>query len=241
MSKTPFFWISIFAIISILINTLGIYTVHKKLKWNDILENYLLCFAAGVLITTPLVIILPHSVEHSENGGLFALFGFLFMFFISKIIKTHFHDKEMAFGMTAAIAMGIHSLIDGVVYSVTFEITFLAGIASGIGILAHKFADGVLTYTFLIKANIEKKKAFLYAFILAGLMTPLGAFITYPFIRNIDEKTLALLSGFVSGVLLYTSASHLIPEARENQHKHSSIYFISGILFALLMSIFHKH
>jgi len=238
--KDPFLWITIFAIISLLINTLGIYAVYKKANLNENTKNYFLCFAAGVLITTPLVIILPHSIECSQKGGLFALFGFLFMFSASKILRTHFDDKDMAFGITAAIAMGIHSLIDGIVYSVTFKITLLAGIASGIGIVAHKFADGVLTYTFLIKGNIEKKKAFLYAFILAGIMTTLGAFITYPFVRNIDEKTLSLLSGFVSGVLLYTSASHLLPEARENEHKHSSIYFVSGIFFALLMSVFHK-
>jgi zinc and cadmium transporter len=237
----PIIWITIFVLTSLIINTIGIYAVYKKNNWNENTKNYFLCFAAGVLITTPLVIILPHSIEHSENGGLFSLFGFLFMFVISKILRTHFDNKEIAFGITAAIAMGIHSLIDGIIYSVTFKITLFAGIASGIGIVAHKFADGVLTYTFLIKGNIEKKKAFLYAFILAGVMTPLGAFITYPFVRNIDEKILSLLSGFVSGVLLYTSASHLIPEARENEHKHSSIYFISGIIFALLMSIFHKH
>jgi zinc and cadmium transporter len=239
--KNPFTWILFFAIVSLLINTLGIYAVHKKKNWDENTKNHLLCFAAGVLITTPLVIILPHSMEYSEKNGLFALLGFLFMFSLSKILRTHFSDKETSFGITAAIAMGIHSLIDGIIYSVTFKITLFAGIASGIGIVAHKFADGVLTYTFLIKGNIEKTRAFLYSFILAGFMTPLGAFITYTFVRNIDEKMLSILSGFVSGVLLYTSASHLLPEARENEHKHSSIYFISGIIFALLMSIFHKH
>jgi ZIP family zinc transporter len=43
------------------------------------------------------------------------------------------------------------------------------------------------------------------------------------------ESALGLMLGFVSGVLLYVSSSHLLPEAREHEKKHSAIAFIAGI------------
>ena len=41
--------------------------------------------------------------------------------------------------------------------------------------------------------------------------------------------------GFVSGVLLYVSASHLLPEARQEEKEHSYIAFLSGVGLALFI------
>jgi len=43
--------------------------------------------------------------------------------------------------------------------------------------------------------------------------------------------------GFVVGVLIYLSASHLLPEAREHEKKHSSWAFLAGVVLALLIVI----
>lgn len=75
----------------------------------------------------------------------------------------------------------------------------------------------------------------LYAFMIAGLTTPIGAFIVYPFVSRVKDVELGLLLGFAAGVLLYLSSSHLLPEAREQEKEHSSIAFLAGVGLALVI------
>jgi zinc transporter ZupT len=44
---------------------------------------------------------------------------------------------------------------------------------------------------------------------------------------------MGLALGFVGGVLIYVSASHLLPEAREHEKFHSQTAFLLGVLLAV--------
>ena len=224
-----FLWIAGFAILSALVNGMGILTIYKHREWAEKSKNYFMCFAAGMLISTPLIMSLPKAIQSDTHAGYISLLGFLFMFLSNKLVKYHTKEKELAFGVTAAEGIGIHSFVDGIIYTVTFNVSILMGVLAATGLVVHEFAEGVITYLFLIKGGIDKKKAILYAFLIAGLTTPLGAFVVYPFVSKMGESALGLMLGFVSGVLLYISASHLLPEAREHEKKHSTIAFLSGI------------
>ncbi|HEY62021.1 MAG TPA: hypothetical protein G4N95_05155 [Anaerolineae bacterium] len=70
---------------------------------------------------------------------------------------------------------------------------------------------------------------------IAGLTTPIGAFVAYLFISKVKGSTLGLMLGFVVGVLLYVSASHLLPEAREHEKEHSTFAFLGGVGLALFL------
>lgn len=232
---TTFHWIIIFAIISAVFNSVGILAISKNKKWTDKLKNYLMCFAAGVLITSPLILALPQAFSKNKYAGLAALAGFLFMFFSNKLIREKSGHKDLAFGLTAVEGIGIHSFIDGIIYTVTFSISILTGFLSGVGLIVHEFAEGVITYSFLIKGGFQKKKAIFYAFLVAALTTPVGALIAYPVINRLNSSVLGLMLGFVAGVLIFVSASHLLPEARDHDEKHSSLSFLAGIAFSILM------
>lgn len=194
-----------------------------------------MCFSAGVLITSPLILALPEAFDKNKYSGFFALIGFLFMFFSNKLIKKKSQDKDLAFGITAVEGIGIHSFIDGIIYTVTFSISILTGFMSAIGLVIHEFAEGVITYTFLVKGGLKRKKALFYAFLASALTTPIGALVAYPVISKIGDSTMGLMLGFVSGVLIFISSSHLLPEAREDEKKHSSISFVFGVLFSILI------
>ncbi len=232
---TTFHWILIFAFLSALFNSIGIFFISKNKKWTDGLKNYLMCFSAGILITSPLILALPEAFAKNKYAGFFALIGFLFMFFSNKLIRKKSQDKDLAFGITAVEGIGIHSFIDGIIYTVTFSISLLTGFMSAIGLVIHEFAEGVITYTFLIKGGLKRKKALFYAFLVSALTTPIGALIAYPVISKISDSTMGLMLGFVSGVLIFISSSHLLPEAREDEKKHSSISFVLGVLFSILI------
>ena len=230
-----FYWVAAFALVAALVNGAGIITIFRRRAWADRSLPYLMCFAAGVLITTPLLHALPNAVAKNANAGGAALAGFLFMYLSNRVIRYHTGEETLAFGVTAAEGIGIHSLVDGVVYTVTFNISILTGVLAGIGLVVHEFAEGIITYLVLLKGDVTDRTAALYAFFVAALTTPVGAFVAYPLVSELDQGALGLLLGFVSGVLIYVSAAHLLPEAQSYEKNHSMIAFVTGVSLALFV------
>lgn len=232
-----FIWMSIFAIAAMVVNSIGIFAIYKNRKWADKYKEYFICFAAGVLISSPLIMAFPEAVQKNPNAGIAALGGFMFMFFSNKLIKHKTKQTELAFGITAIEGIGIHSFIDGIIYCVTFNVSIIIGILAGIGLVVHEFAEGVITFSVLTKGGLSEKKSAFYAFLVAALTTPVGAFVAYPFISRLNDNVLGLALGFAAGVLIYISASHLLPEAREHEKEHSYKAFVLGVALALLIML----
>jgi zinc and cadmium transporter len=234
---STFTWISIFAIGAMLVNSFGIWAIYRKREWAHKTKEYSMCFAAGILISSPLIISLPHALQKNPHAGFVALAGFIFMYFSNKIIKHKTKQKELAFGITAIEGIAIHSLMDGISYTVTFSMGTVIGVLTGVGLVIHEFAEGVITFSVLLKGGVSEKKAGIYAFLVAALTTPIGTFIAYPLVRNLSDDILGLALGFVSGVLIYVSASHLLPETSEHEKKHSTVAFLAGIAFTLIVML----
>ncbi|MBN1437919.1 MAG: ZIP family metal transporter [Anaerolineales bacterium] len=230
-----FLWIAVFAVLSALVNGVGILLLHYHRSWAERVKTLFMCFASGVLISTPLMLALPQAVEKNTYAGFTALLGFLFMFFSNDLIKKRTQTESLAFGIVAAEGIGIHSFIDGVIYTVTFSISILTGFLAALGLVIHELAEGIITYTVFLKAGVKERTAMLYALLVAGLTTPLGAFLAYPLIHKLSPENLGLILGFVSGVLIYISASHLLPKARAEEEKHSSYAFLGGVGLAMFI------
>lgn len=234
---STFMWVAIFALSAMIVNSIGIWVIYKNKVWAEKNKEYFMCFAAGMLISSPLIMAFPQAIEKNANAGLAALTGFIFMFFSNKYIKHITKQDELAFGITTIEGIGIHSFIDGIIYSVTFSVSIFMGILAGIGLVVHEFAEGVITFSVLIKGGVSDKKAIVYAFIVAALTTPIGAFLAFPFVSNLNSSTLGLALGFVVGVLIYISASHLLPEGRGYDKEHSYLAFLAGIGLALFIML----
>ncbi|TMT86733.1 zinc/iron permease [Haloterrigena sp. H1] len=233
--SAEFYWIARFAIVAALVNSAGIVAIFRYREWAERYLTYFMCFAAGVLLSMPLVLALPNAITNNSNAGFSALGGFLFMFFSNKLMTYRTQQESLAFGVTAAEGIGIHSLVDGVVYTVTFSVSLLTGILAGTGLVVHEFAEGVITYLVLLKGNVTERAAAGYAFFIAALTTPIGAFVAYPLVTRLGQRHLGLLLGFVSGVLLYVSASHLLPEASAHEQKHSTVTLMAGVGLVLFI------
>ena len=53
MGLDKYFWIALFSISAMLVDSFGIWVVYKKCEWADKVKGYCMCFAAGMLITSP--------------------------------------------------------------------------------------------------------------------------------------------------------------------------------------------
>lgn len=229
------FWrIIIFSISAALINAFGIYVIYKNKKWTEQAKTFLMCLAAWVLLASPLMFWLPEAITKNEYAGFAAVVWFLFMLLSNNIIQKKTKQKSLAFGITAMEGIGIHSFVDGVIYSVTFSVSILVGMLSWIWLVLHEFAEWVIVYSVLLKSGISRKKAIVYALLISSFTTPLWALIAYPFINMLSPSAIGLALGFVVGVLIYISAAHLLPEAREYEKKHSTRGFLLWIVIALL-------
>lgn len=235
MRSTSLFWIMLFGISAMVVNSIGIWIIHKNREWAQRNKEYFMCFAAGMLISSALIIAFPEAYEKNSQAGLAALAGFAFMFFSNRFIQYKTKQDELAFGITAIQGIAMHSFLDGIIYSVTFSVSTQVGILAGIGLVIHEFAEGVITYSVLLKSGLNQQKALLYAFLVAALTTPIGAIIAYPLVQFLSSSLLGLALGFVVGVLIYISASHLLPEVREHESKHSFLALLSGSILALIV------
>lgn len=52
---------------------------------------------------------------------------------------------------------------------------------------AIEFAEGLITFSVLVNAGLKEKNAFYFAFLVAALTIPIGAFIAYPFVSGLSS------------------------------------------------------
>jgi zinc transporter ZupT len=134
------------------------------------------------------------------------------------------------------IGIGIHSFIDGVIYSVTFNVSIFTGILAAIGMVLHEFPEGIITFLLLQRGGFSRKKAIVWALIAAAFSTPLGTLISYPFIHRIDREILGLMLAFSAGVLLYVGATHLLPAVEHEGRRLTVLSLLAGILVAVVLT-----
>jgi zinc transporter ZupT len=145
--------------------------------------------------------------------------------------------KTWHFGIVLLKASGFTPFVDGVIYAVTFSVSILTGFLSATGLVVHEFAEGAITYLVFMQAEVKQRTAIFYALLIASFTTPLGAFIAYPFMNKFSESGLGLMLGFIAGVLIYISASHLLPEALGDKKEHSIFAVLGGVGLAIFIVV----
>jgi ZIP family zinc transporter len=130
------------------------------------------------------------------------------------------------------LGIGIHSFIDGIIYTVTFSVSALTGTLAAIGMILHEFPEGIFTYVLLLKGGVGDRRALLGSFVAAALTTPLGMLVSYPVVSRIDPSTLAALLAISAGALIYVGASHLLPTAEREPQRYSLIALGAGVALA---------
>jgi zinc transporter ZupT len=133
------------------------------------------------------------------------------------------------------LGIGFHSLLDGVIYTVTFNVSFFTGILAAMGMILHEFPEGIVTFLLLERAGFSRRMSTLYAILAAAVSTPIGTLISYPFIRMIDQSTLGALLALSAGALVYVGASHLLPAVERENKRYTLVSLGIGVLVAAVI------
>ncbi|WP_442906149.1 ZIP family metal transporter [Kitasatospora sp. NBC_00458] len=130
-------------------------------------------------------------------------------------------DGQQGVGLTAALALVGHSLMDGFAIGAAFQAGTTVGTVVAIAVVAHDFADGFNTYTLTRLYGNDKRRAL--TLLAADALAPVtGAAITLLF--TISEHLLGLYLGFFAGFLLYLATSDILPEAHSPHPSRSTLF-----------------
>jgi zinc and cadmium transporter len=229
------------SMIACAVTCIGIYIIGKFESWGSNNSVYFMSFAAGVLISVSFIHIIPKSISISADAPIYLLGGFLTLYLFNRFIQTfvchEYESRNYAIGIIPMIGIGFHSFLDGMIYSVTFNVSIFTGVFTAIGMVLHEFPEGIVTFLLLKDSGFSKGKSTLYAFLAAALSTPLGALVSYPLIHKIEGKPLGNLLALSAGALVYVGASHLLPAVEKENKAHSLLAMASGVLVAMIIVI----
>ncbi len=184
--------------------------------------------AAGILITTSLVDILPQTFNLAnsanvllENVMILTVVGFLFLYIISRMVSRHVFNKSGEYvevkhplgGVFATSELSVHSFIDGLAIGFGLEADFHVGIIIALAVICHDFTDGLSTVAVMLNSGNSLRNS-LKMLLLDAVAPVLGAVATLFF--QLPTYYLVILLPFFAGGFLYLGASDLLPQAHEN-------------------------
>lgn len=239
MNLSTFWAVLLASLLACLVTSIGIYVIFKYEQWGNKNIAYFISFAAGVLISVSFIHIIPKSFSMNQNAPVYLLLGFMGMYLINRFINIMVcHDRNcdnLAIGVIPMIGIGLHSFIDGVIYSVTFNVSIFTGVLTAIGMVLHEFPEGIVTFLLLERAGFSHKKSILFAFLAAALSTPIGTLVSFPFIQSISSSSLGILLAVSAGALVYVGATHLLPAVEKEAKKYTIFSLMAGIAIAVLI------
>lgn len=195
---------------SVIGGLLPIYTGLKHIR-----TNYMVGFAAGVLISTAVFEMLPEAVMESNIKIVNPLaLGFFSLYLLEKSVMIHACKETECdihtSGWIGMIGLGIESILDGIAIAVGYITEPALGIIIAFAVAVHELPVGFSTTVIMKRSDFNRKNT-LIALLVTSFLTVFGALIAGFFPREYFGEILA----FTAGTFLYIGASDLLPHAHE--------------------------
>ncbi len=219
----------------------GLLLIVKNLNKNFLIT--LVSFAAGALLATSLLDLLPEAVESAENVDdifKFTLAGIALFFFIERYLLWfhHHHEEEDHVVETpvapALVIIGdsVHNFIDGLVIAGAFLADPAVGWTTTLAIFLHEVPQEISDFSVLLYSGMSKTKVILYN-VTSALAAVIGAVVGYYALSSVESFVPSLLA-MAAGMFIYIAGSDLIPEVHKVFHKKAafiqSLFFVAGIV-----------
>lgn len=235
------FWTALTtSLLAALVTSAGIYTIRRYADWGNRNTTYFMCFAAGVLISASFLHIIPKSLSMSAQAPVWLLVGFMGLHLFNRFITAFVCErdpsrKNYALGLVPMLGIGFHSLIDGFIYSIAFNVSMLTGFLATLGMVLHEFPEGIITYVLLRRSGFSDLKSMWLAFLATAVTTPVGMLISFPLVSDIEAQSLGALLALSAGALVYVGATHLLPRAEQERRRFSLVALAGGVLVAIII------
>ena len=205
----------------------------------------IMAFSAGLLIGVVFLDLVPEIAELSHESSIdmrglmiVLICGFMAIFLLEKLTiihseKTHGEaGHHHAVGLAGAIGLSFHSFLDGLAIGVGFQAGKEVGFVVLAAVLAHDFADGLNTVTFMLATRNSRWRTI--GLLVVDASAPvLGALLAN--VLRIDPVMLAYQLAFFAGFLLYFGASDLLPQVHDRPRFTLISSTVAGLLVAWLI------
>ncbi len=224
----------------------GISAVRWKQDFAIRYSHYVNSFAAGSLITIALAELLPESVELASPSN--AMLAVLITFFVFYLLEAtivfhsgaaiHFDEQcqveRHSKGPVIFSGLFLHSLIDGFVIAIGFQVSTELGLLAAMGVILHELPEGITSFALLLR-SMQKRTALLLS-VAVGLATPVGASIALGPLSGLSESAMGIMLAIAGGSFLYIAASDLLPETHERDvlQNVASVLVGAGLMYLLI-------
>lgn len=208
-------------------------------------ELILLSFAAGVLLATTFLELLPEAISLERAPGniftatLAAMIGF---FLLERLLHGfHIHEDEARERHVAAppylilIGDGLHNFIDGVAIAASFAAAPELGVVTTLAVIVHEVPQELADFGILVAGGMTTRLALLLNF-LSGLTAVVGALVFFAGGVAV-QPYVAWFMAATAGMFLYIASADLIPQLHHQRtlHPGAQLPFLGGILLIALL------
>jgi zinc transporter ZupT len=183
-----------------------------------------IALTGGMVVAVALFDVLPESLEavdDAERVGALVGAGFVAFFFAERGLVLHHRDEpeqaraHQEVGALGAAGLSAHSFVDGVGIGLAFGLSDTAGILVFLAVVAHDFADGLNTVSFVVMQSGDRDRALRW--LVVDALAPLAGALVGAAV-SISSYALGNILAVYAGIFLYIGATDLLPEA----HAHAS-------------------
>lgn len=194
--------------------------------------------AAGMLLATGLLGLLPEALALNPSAPLWVLLGMGIFYIVESFVTIHACTEETCvehkLGILSTLGIGLHSLFDGLAIAVGFEVDARLGLLTAIAVILHELPEGVFTSSLLLHAGFPRRNVIL-ATLAVAVATPAGALLALAFAPRLTAGGVGGLLGLVCGSFLYVAASDLVPETHRHRTKWTLAFFALGVLITMAL------
>ena len=200
---------------------------------------YIMAASAGLLIGVAFLDLLPEVYElgHAHGIAMRALMvavilGFAAIFLLEKLTIIHSekqHDlpgHHHNVGLVGALGLSFHSFLDGLAIGVGFEAGTKVGFIVLLAVVAHDFADGLNTVTFMLATRNNKWRT--ATLLVVDAVAPVVGALAAGAL-NIAPRVVAYQLSFFAGFLLYLGASDLLPQVHAQPRRVLIFSTLAGL------------
>ena len=226
-------------------------------KVNQVTLSVILGFAAGIMIYTAFMKLMPDSISILSSQLSYALskitstvcffVGIVLLYPLGYLVKlwkkkeVERYDASLQYYRRVAILVLLtitaHSFVEGLATFLSFLATPLVAIPLVLSIIVHNFPEGMTIGALFnkISDSMNRRRAIFYS-VIASLFEPIGALMAYIFILKYSNPVLTgILKAFLSGLLVATALNELIPNSQLKGNRKVSVQSI--ILGMFIMGV----
>ncbi len=234
-----------FGVIAACVTSLGLFFVARWADWAQRHASLFGLAAGGMLVTLTLMHIAPEAMARTPRAPGWMLGGYLLGLALNLVVRAlPGGQAERAMprdAITPVIAIALHSLVDGIIYAITFAASFTSGVYAASSLILHEVPEGMIAFAIVQRCGIAMRPALVLAFLAAAATTPFGVLISAPVVAGLGDETIGMLYALSAGLLLFVATGPLLAPVRDAAPLRGLGAIAAGVATGLVLTVSPLH